>query len=170
MVQSELRTDVYSREKRSEVMSKVRSTDTRPELTVRRNLHSLGFRFRLHKKNLPGKPDIVLTRHRAIVFVHGCFWHHHTQCQKSKLPVSNADFWRNKILRNTRRDKQNISKLKRLGWRVLVIWECEIRTARYISKVKRFFRLPSPGVATKHRAEVKEITNGNPQKTRSHKA
>lgn len=144
---AELGTDVYSREKRSEVMSKVRSFDTRPELVIRKHLHSLGFRFRLHRKNLPGKPDIVLTRHRAIVLVHGCFWHHHTHCRKSKLPVSNADFWRNKILRNVRRDKQNISELKRLRWRVLVIWECEIRTARYMSKLKRFLRLPSHGAS-----------------------
>lgn len=133
-----MRTDVYSQEKRSEVMSKVHSSNTRPELAVRRNLHSLGFRFRLHKKNLPGKPDIVLPRHRSIILVHGCFWHHHVQCGKFKLPVSNAAFWRSKILRNVQRDKQNISELKRLGWRVLVIWECEIRTSRYLGKLKRF--------------------------------
>lgn len=144
---AELGTDVYSREKRSEVMSKVRSSNTRPELAVRRKLHSLGFRFRLHGKNLPGKPDIVLPKHRSIVLVHGCFWHHHTACGKSKLPTSNAGFWRRKIFRNVRRDKQNISKLKRLEWRVLVIWECEIKTARYISKLKRFLRFPSHGAS-----------------------
>lgn len=137
---AEVRTDVYSREKRSQVMSKVPSFNTRPEMAVRRNLHSLGFRFRLHKKNLPGKPDIVLLRHRSIVLVHGCFWHHHKGCKKSKLPASNADFWRKKILRNAQRDSRNIAALKRLGWRVLIVWECEIRDPAHLRKLKRFFR------------------------------
>src|ERR1044071_7234098 len=106
-------------------MSKVRSFDTRPELVVRRNLHSLGFRFRLHSKNLPGRPDIVLPRHRSIILIHGCFWHHHSECGKSKLPTSNAQFWKNKILKNVKRDERNILELRGLGWRVLVIWECE---------------------------------------------
>ena len=132
--------DIYSREKRSEVMSKVRSSGTGPELTVRRQLHSQGFRFRLHDKELPGKPDIVLPKYRSVVFVHGCFWHHHTGCPKSKLPTSNAEFWTEKILANVRRDRRNISELKRLGWRVLVIWECDIRTGKYLGKLNRFFR------------------------------
>lgn len=132
--------DVYSREKRSEVMSKVRSSNTGPEMIVRRKLHSLGFRYRLHGKDLPGKPDIILPKHRSVVFVHGCFWHHHTDCPKSKLPTSNADFWEKKIFRNVRRDEQAVSELRQLGWRVLIIWECEIRTGSYLTKLDDFLR------------------------------
>jgi DNA mismatch endonuclease (patch repair protein) len=135
--------DVYSSEKRSEVMSKVRSSDTGPEMIVRRKLHSLGFRFRLYSKKLPGKPDIVLPKYRSVVLVHGCFWHHHTECPKSRLPASNAEFWRNKILRNVRRDEQNIAELIRLGWRVLVIWECEIKNGSYMESLNKFLQRDS---------------------------
>ena len=119
--------DIYGRSKRSEVMAKVRSEDTAAEMAVRRILHSLGYRYRLHSKDLPGRPDIVLPRHSAIVFVHGCFWHHHQSCGKSKLPRSNAEFWEKKILANVRRDKRNMSQLRESGWRVLVVWECETK-------------------------------------------
>ena len=136
--------DIYSKEKRSEIMSKVRSSGTKPEVIVRKELHSLGFRFRLHSKLLPGKPDIVLPKHRAVIFVHGCFWHHHTGCGKSKLPASNAEFWQTKIFENVRRDAQIKSEPKRLGWRVLVIWECETKSGIYIQKLCRFFRLAKP--------------------------
>lgn len=140
--------DVYSREKRSEVMSKVRSSDTGPEMIVRKKLHSLGFRFRLHGKHLPGKPDIILPKHRSVVFVHGCFWHHHSGCPKSKLPATNADFWRKKIFRNVQRDEQVVSDLRQLGWRVLVVWECEIRTGVYLEKVNGFLGEKSNTILT----------------------
>jgi DNA mismatch endonuclease (patch repair protein) len=136
--------DIYTKEKRSEIMSNVRSSGTKPEVIVRKKLHSLGFRFRLHKKALPGKPDIVLPKHQAVVFVHGCFWHHHKGCGKSKLPASNAKFWETKIFENARRDAKVRSELKRLGWRVLVIWECETKSGTYVQKLRRFFKLMKP--------------------------
>jgi len=130
--------DIYDRQKRSELMSKVRTKGTKPEMIVRRKLHSLGFRFRLHSKNLPGKPDIVLPKHQSVVFVHGCFWHHHTSCGKSKLPTSNVEFWRTKIHQNVKRDFLKAEELTKLGWRVLVIWECETKTGNFETKLKSF--------------------------------
>ena len=138
-----LTVDIYDSNKRSEIMSRVSRKDTGPEMAVRRKLHSLGLRFRLHDRRLPGRPDIVLPKYRSVIFVHGCFWHHHENCKKSKLPVSNADFWRHKILANARRDRQNISELSCLGWRVLTIWECEIAGDRFVAKLTEFLGLAS---------------------------
>jgi DNA mismatch endonuclease (patch repair protein) len=129
--------DIYSRRKRSEIMSKVGATDTAPEFIVRRTLHQLGYRFRLHRKDLPGRPDIVLPRHRAVVFVHGCFWHHHAGCPRSKLPATNAKFWENKILHNVKRDRQAVTKLRRSGWQVIVVWECETKTAKFAERFNK---------------------------------
>jgi len=131
--------DIYSRKKRSEIMSKVRAINTKPEVIVRQTLHKLGYRFRLHKKELPGKPDIVLSRHRAIIFVHGCFWHHHNGCTKSGFPATNAKFWKNKILRNVQRDKEIVAHLRRSGWHVMIIWECETKDWKFIRKLHKFF-------------------------------
>lgn len=131
--------DIYSREKRSELMSKVRSANTKPERLVRKALHAAGFRFRINRKDLPGKPDIVLPKYGTAVFVHGCFWHQHKNCPKSKLPVTNEEFWRVKLTGNTKRDKRNIRELKKLQWRVLVIWECEVKNGSYIAKLDKFF-------------------------------
>jgi DNA mismatch endonuclease, patch repair protein len=119
-------------------MSGVRTSGTAPEMVVRRKLHSLGFRFRLHSKRLPGKPDIVLPKYHSVIFVHGCFWHHHEGCPKSKLPTSNAEFWANKISGNVRRDEKNIRDLEHMGWRTLVVWECETKNESYISKITDF--------------------------------
>jgi DNA mismatch endonuclease (patch repair protein) len=130
--------DIYSREKRSDIMARVKATDSTPELTVRRILHSLGYRYRLHRKNLLGKPDIVLPKHKSIIFVHGCFWHHHKGCKKSKLPETNTDFWRKKILDNVARDKRTIRELGKTGWKVLVLWECQVRSSNLIETIKRF--------------------------------
>jgi DNA mismatch endonuclease (patch repair protein) len=132
--------DVYSPEKRSQVMAKVRSINTGPELIVRRRLHALGFRFRLHAKDLPGKPDIVLPRYRSVIFVHGCFWHSHVECSKAKLPVSNKEFWRKKIARNVERDEQACLLLKQRGWRVFVLWECAIAKARCFDELAKSLR------------------------------
>lgn len=132
--------DIYSKEKRSEIMSKVRSSGTKPEVLVRKKLHSLGFRFRLKGKSLPGKPDVVLPKYKTVVFVHGCFWHHHKGCGKSKLPTSNVEFWETKIFENVRRDTKIKSQLKKLGWRVLVIWECETKNDKYAPKLIRFWK------------------------------
>lgn len=118
--------DVFTREKRSSIMRQVKGADTKPELRVRRWLHARGFRFRLHRQDLPGKPDIVLPGRGTVVFVHGCFWHGHRGCKRSALPASNHEYWKAKIGRNMVRDRRNAAKLRRLGWRVLTIWECEV--------------------------------------------
>lgn len=117
--------DVFSKTKRSEIMSRVGCRDTQPEIRVRHTLHSLGFRFRLHRTDLPGKPDIVLPRHKKVIFVHGCFWHGHRRCPRAKLPSSNVEFWKHKIGSNFLRDKRVRNELKSLGWAVLIIWQCE---------------------------------------------
>ena len=132
--------DIYSREKRSELMSKVRSVSTKPERIVRKTLHASGFRFRINQKDLPGKPDIVLPKHKTVILVHGCFWHQHKNCPKSKLPSTNKEFWKVKLTGNLERDKRNIKELKKAGWRVLVIWECEVKNDSYITKLNKFFK------------------------------
>lgn len=120
-------TDRLNPEQRSALMGRVRQRDTKPELVTRKLLHAQGFRFRLHLRTLPGTPDIVLTRHRKIVMVHGCFWHGHPDCARSKLPEANHDWWAQKIGRNRRRDELTLDELRELGWRVLVVWECETK-------------------------------------------
>ena len=118
--------DRISRERRSWNMSRIRGRDTKPEVAVRSVLHELGFRFRLHRKDLPGRPDIVLARHRAVMFVHGCFWHRHARCRFAYSPKSNIAFWSQKFRSNVVRDQRDRCRLQKLGWRVVVIWECEI--------------------------------------------
>ena len=117
--------DTVSPEKRSDVMRRVRSKDTLPEMAVRRALHKQGFRYRLHQATLPGKPDLVLPKHRTIVFVHGCLWHWHG-CKNSRMPNSNVDYWERKIARNVERDKSHLTALGDAGWQVVTIWECSI--------------------------------------------
>ena len=119
--------DIYSKEKRSELMSKVRSKNTKPELIIRSRLQKLGFRFRLHRKDIPGCPDITLPKYKTVIFVHGCFWHQHPGCKKATIPINNYDFWQAKLNENSERDKRQISQLKNLGWKVIVIWECDIK-------------------------------------------
>ena len=108
-------------------MSRIRGKDTVPELRVRRVLHAAGYRFRLHRKDLPGSPDIVLPRHRVVVFVHGCYWHRHSRCRLTTTPKTNVEFWRQKFDRNVERDRTVQAALEALGWHVVVIWECETR-------------------------------------------
>lgn len=115
-------------------MSRIRSTDTKPEIIVRSLLHRLGFRFRKNVKTLPGKPDIVLKKHNAIIFVHGCFWHRHKDCKRSKIPKSRQDYWKPKLEKNVLRDEQHINELKKQGWRVLTVWECEIKDKADLEK------------------------------------
>ncbi len=117
--------DRVSKEKRSAMMGSVRGRDTRLEVRVRRLLHRLGYRFRLHRLDLPGKPDIVLPKWRAVILIHGCFWHQHEGCAKAARPTSNVDFWKKKLDRNVERDAENLRELREAGWRVLVVWECE---------------------------------------------
>jgi len=118
--------DKISIQQRSKNMAAVRSRDTAPELVVRSTLHSLGLRFRLHQNSLPGSPDIVLKRHHTIIFVHGCFWHGH-DCNRGRPPTSRTEFWLPKLEKNRIRDERQVKKLTSLGWRVLTLWECEIR-------------------------------------------
>lgn len=115
-------------------MSRVRGTDTHPEMIVRSFLHTYGFRYCLHVASLPGKPDIVLRRFRTVVFVNGCFWHHHQHCKRSQLPASNAQFWKTKIMRNSARDQANVRALRKLGWKVVVVWECATRDSARLKK------------------------------------
>jgi DNA mismatch endonuclease (patch repair protein) len=117
--------DVMTKSQRSRNMSRIRGKDTGIELRMRRALHSLGFRYRLHSKKLPGRPDIVLPKYRAAIFVNGCFWHSHG-CHLSKLPKTRADFWANKLGKTVERDRANQDALRELGWRVFVVWECEL--------------------------------------------
>ena len=119
--------DIYSKEKRSEVMSKIRGKETKPEILVRKYLFSKGFRYRINDKRYPGKPDIVLPKYHTIIFIHGCFWHGHENCKAAKLPETNTDFWKKKISDNIIRDRKNIGKLRGEGWKVIIIWLCEIK-------------------------------------------
>ena len=107
-------------------MSHVSGKNTKPELVVRSLLHKMGYRFRLYRKDLPGKPDITLPKYKKVIFVHGCFWHGHTDCPRSKRPTTNKKFWREKLDKNRERDKASIDNLKELGWDVLVVWTCEV--------------------------------------------
>jgi DNA mismatch endonuclease (patch repair protein) len=119
--------DVHSAEQRSYNMSRIRDRDTKPEMIVRSLVHQMGFRFRLHRKDLPGKPDIVLPGHKKIIFVHGCFWHMH-RCRYGRVvPKTNTEFWLAKRTGNVERDRRNLRQLKAAGWQVLVVWECWTR-------------------------------------------
>ncbi|MDQ2776025.1 MAG: DNA mismatch endonuclease Vsr [Acidobacteriota bacterium] len=108
-------------------MRRIRSKDTGPELIVRRLVHSLGYRYRLHRADLPGKPDLVFNRRRKVIFVHGCFWHQHSRCKITHVPRSNGDYWAPKLARNKARDVRTRAKLRKLGWHYLIIWECETK-------------------------------------------
>lgn len=121
--------DVLTRPQRTYCMSRIQGKNTKPEIAVRRYLHGQGFRFRLHRKDLPGKPDLVLPRYRLVIFVHGCFWHRHQGCFYATSPATRKEFWRNKLDGNVKRDHRQQKALIEQGWRVLVIWECGIRYA-----------------------------------------
>lgn len=134
--------DVHTKEQRSFNMSRIRSKDTKPEIIVRSLVHRMGYRFRLHRKDLPGKPDLVLPRHDKVIFVHGCFWHMHRCRQGRVFPKTNAEFWQEKRTGNAERDRRNIRKLRHDGWQVLVIWECWIRDPKekIIPRLEAFLR------------------------------
>ena len=131
--------DNLSRSERSEIMARVRSTDTRPEMLVRKLVFGLGYRYRLHVKSLPGTPDIVFKKRSKVIFVHGCFWHRHAGCALARLPKSRLDFWLPKLEGNKRRDEKNKRELRRMGWKILTVWECELKKpARLADRVRRF--------------------------------
>jgi len=127
-------TDSLSKAKRSWNMSRVRSKDTMPELLVRSLLHRSGYRFRLHKAGLPGKPDIVLTKHKTVIFVHGCFWHRHSGCPDATTPKTRTAFWEKKFEENVARDKRTAIALRDLDWNVITVWECELKNAEKLLK------------------------------------
>ena len=141
--------DVFTPEKRSEVMSRIRGRDTKPELALRSMLHRLGYRFTVHgplNRTLSGRPDLVLPKYRTVIFVHGCFWHGHEHCPAFRLPKSRRDFWTAKIQGNQARDLRNENALRSLGWNVVTIWECALknRSARewLIKKIPKFLATP----------------------------
>ena len=119
--------DVHEPETRSYNMSQISGKDTKPEMMVRKFLHANGFRYRLHVKDLPGKPDLVLPKYNSVIFVHGCFWHAHEGCKYFKIPKTRTEWWENKLLGNRERDEKHVRQLKDLGWNVIVVWECELK-------------------------------------------
>lgn len=132
-------TDVFSKEKRSWIMSRVKGRDTKPEILVRSFVHRMGFRFRVHRRDLPGSPDIVLPRHGKVIFVHGCFWHGHRGCHRSQRPTTNKKFWNKKLEGNIERDNRFRRMLHGLGWKVLIVWQCETRKPdKLFGKLERF--------------------------------
>jgi DNA mismatch endonuclease (patch repair protein) len=132
-------TDIYPSQKRSEVMRSVKGKDTEIEHLVRRSIHAMGFRFRLHAADLPGRPDVVLPRHRKVIFVNGCFWHQHPGCPRSKRPKTRADWWQSKLNRNVERDREARRELTAMGWKFLVVWECETRDRKVLIEGLRTF-------------------------------
>jgi len=126
--------DTFPPEKRSEIMRRVHSTDTTPERLVRSLLHKLGYRFRIHRLDLPGKPDIVLPKRRTVVFVHGCFWHRHQDCPHATTPASRREYWLPKFKRTVDRDRKNQEELQESGWNVVVVWECETMDLKKLSE------------------------------------
>ena len=122
--------DVHNKQQRSYNMSRIKGKDTKPEMLVRKFLHANGYRYKLHDKKLPGKPDIVLPKYRTVIFVHGCFWHGHANCKYFVVPKTNTQWWTDKINRNKANDKKAIKVLKKDGWKVNVVWECKLKPAK----------------------------------------
>ncbi|MFZ5616382.1 MAG: very short patch repair endonuclease [Pseudomonadota bacterium] len=144
MTRKKKRTDIFSAEKRSEIMRAVKAKDTKPEIALRKALFAKGFRYRLNVRDLPGKPDLVFPKYRAVLFVHGCFWHGHDCARGARAPKTNAAYWRAKIARNRLRDRETIAALQRHGWYVKISWECDLKdlpseankVAGWLSRVK----------------------------------
>jgi len=137
-------TDRITKEHRSWNMSRIRSKDTKTEKAVRSMLHNMGYRFRLHVKELAGKPDIVLPKYKTIIFIHGCYWHRHPGCKYAYTPKSRVTFWEKKFKENVRRDEKNQLDLKKLNWKVMVIWECELSDLEMLRKKLGAIRIDSP--------------------------
>lgn len=120
--------DVHTKEQRSYNMSRIKAKNTKPEMLVRKFLHANGFRYRLHDKQLPGKPDIVLPKYKTVIFVHGCFWHGHADCKYFKMPKTRTQWWADKITRNKSNDEKATKALKKIGWKTITIWECNLKS------------------------------------------
>ncbi len=132
-------TDVFDKEKRSEVMSKIRGKDTKPEIILRQYLFSKGLRFRKNDKRYPGSPDVVLPKYNTIIFVNGCFWHLHKDCKYARMPKSNVEFWQKKLYGNRERDKRNKKDLEEMGWKVITVWECELKKDKREETLKKLY-------------------------------
>jgi DNA mismatch endonuclease (patch repair protein) len=127
--------------RRSENMRRIQSKDTQPELAIRRLVHSLGYRYRLHSRDLPGRPDLVFPSRRKVIFVHGCFWHQHDACSESHIPFSHISYWKPKLLKNKARDSANLVRLRKEGWKCLVVWECQMADLmRLQARIQRFLK------------------------------
>ncbi len=152
--------DKLSSIERSRNMASIRSKDMKPELAVRKLAHGLGFRFRLHRKDLPGKPDLVFPKYRAVIFVHGCFWHQHAEpkCLDGRAPKSNSGYWGPKLARNLERDAENRAKLEARGWRVLAVWECETKKPELLAATILSFLQPEDREPA---ASVRELPRSN---------
>lgn len=133
--------DVHSKEVRSHNMSRIRSKNTKPELLVRKFLFANGFRYRLHNKLLPGKPDIVLNKYHTVIFIHGCFWHKHENCKYAYVPASNTNYWLPKLDKNVEKDTYAIKELKKMNWKVLVVWECDLKPNKQAKNLKKILRI-----------------------------
>jgi DNA mismatch endonuclease (patch repair protein) len=120
-------TDHVDATKRSSIMAAVHSKDTKPEMAIRKIVHAMGYRYRLHSANLPGKPDLVFSSRGKVIFVHGCFWHRHSRCRYATMPKTRTEFWQDKFSANMARDRRNRRELKRMGWKVLIVWQCELK-------------------------------------------
>ena len=131
--------DKISTERRSANMRRIRSKDTSPELALRHLIYQLGYRFRLHRKDLPGRPDIVFPGRRKLIFAHGCFWHQHPGCREGRIPGSRVGYWMPKLNRNQTRDSENQARLEKQGWEVLVVWECDLKNTQSLTKTLRRF-------------------------------
>lgn len=168
--------DRLTKARRSWVMSRIRSTDTVPELAVRSALHRLGYRFVLHRKDLPGAPDIVLPKHRTVVFVHGCFWHRHKGCKYAYTPKTRRAFWNRKFEANVRRDREVKRQLRKQGWRVIVVWECRTSPAERLTKslstaMTRHARVtPGPKHSTDRKVVVQRLQGKGRARERSRRA
>ena len=141
-------TDHLTVEQRSWNMSRIRAKDTKPELAVRSLLHRMGYRFRLHRRDLPGRPDIVLPKYKAVIFVHGCFWHQHSGCRFSNLPKSRQDYWTQKLEGNVRRDRRHQRNLRKQGWKVFIVWECQTKNEDTLVKTVHSFLRKSRGIGS----------------------
>lgn len=132
--------DVFSKEKRSWIMSRIKGKDSLPEMVVRRYLHAKGFRYRLHVKSLPGKPDIVLPKYKTAILIHGCFWHAHGNCKKASLPKTKTEWWKSKLEKNKQNDLKTEKALKKLGWKVITIWQCQLKSSKFDSTINKLLR------------------------------
>lgn len=146
--------DTVGPEERSRIMSRVRSKDTKPELLVRRLAHAMGYRFRLHRADLPGRPDLVFPARGKVVFIHGCFWHGHPGCPNARRPKSREEFWSPKLDGNRRRDARNLRRLRCAGWGAMVIWECQLKNPdRLRARLRRFLGPPGGGIGGATKSE-----------------